>query len=647
MLLVQRIAECASCLSGFAGSRVPCVSLVLRPTHVNLARLGTTTLLGDYSVASFFFGRVIIRPTRDSFRNLVMHGRLLLAAASPWAHPTWRRDENPAPAGPSRFECVCASVALLLGLLLRLLYVMRQPVNSDEPQHLHVAWGWAHGLMEYRDVYDNHTPLFHVLMSPLVWIVGDRPELFMWARMAMIPLWALTLVATYLAGRSLYGRRVGLWAAVLAGLLQPMFVKSVEFRTDDLWAMCWMWTIAVLVAGTITPARGFWTGLLIGLCAGVSIKTGLLVTALGWAAVASVALPPSSANPSQLGRYLSSVASMAVGMTLVPLGIVLWFKAHGALQPMLNGTIWFNMEPNTTQRPYLKLALVPALLTLLWFDSRMKRWAPPSPLTARRRLLFLTVGLFFILELTVWPVDRWQDFLPVWPMLAMLFVAAAVGIGWVQPAKRSGFRLAARPSFPLIAGLELAVLLLALPHSTALAHQVKTWHAVLRLTRAGDYVMDEKGELLFRRRAYYYELESITRARIAQHLLPDDIPQSLVRTNTLVVGPDLRHFPPRDRAFIEANYISVGPLRVAGQFLSPSTSNGSDPANRAVSFEIRIPAWYRIVDISGPAQGSLDGVPISGSRFLGVGRHTYQPAHENVRTALVLAKAIDQGFQPF
>ncbi len=200
-----------------------------------------------------------------------------------------------------RFEWVCASVALLLGLLLRFMYVIRQPVNSDEPQHLHVAWGWAHGLMEYRDVYDNHTPLFHVLMSPLVWIVGDRPELFMWARLAMIPLWALTLVATYLAGRSLYGRRVGLWATVLAGLLQPMFVKSVEFRTDDLWAMCWMGTIAVLVAGTFTPARGFWTGLLIGLCAGVSIKTGLLVTALGWAALASVALPGSPASHSQRG----------------------------------------------------------------------------------------------------------------------------------------------------------------------------------------------------------------------------------------------------------------------------------------------------------------------------------------------------------
>ena len=119
--------------------------------------------------------------------------------ARPGPIPRWRRDEDPAPAEPSRFEWVCASVALLLGLLLRLLYVIRQPVNSDEPQHLHVAWGWAHGLVEYRDVYDNHTPLFHVLTAPLVWIVGDRPELFMWARLAMIPLWALTLVATYLA----------------------------------------------------------------------------------------------------------------------------------------------------------------------------------------------------------------------------------------------------------------------------------------------------------------------------------------------------------------------------------------------------------------------------------------------------------------
>jgi len=587
------------------------------------------------------------KPIRDSLRSLAMHARLLVAAGSAWPSPRWRLKEEAVPAEPHRLEWAFASLTLTVGLILRLLYAIRHPVNSDEPQHLHVAWGWSQGLMQYRDVFDNHAPLFHILFSPLVRAVGERPELFLWARLAMIPLVASTLFATYLAGRSLYGRRTGLWAAVLAGLLGPMFIKSVEFRTDDLWAMCWMWVIAVLVAGAMTPARGFWGGVLIGLCAGVSMKTTLLLSTLGLAAAATALLPPTRASRLDDTRYLASIASMAFGLVLVPLGIVLWFKAHDALQPMLYGTTWFNILPNDTNLPDRRFGLVPALLALLWLDNHVTRQAPVSWLSGRRRVLLLATGLYFVLDLTAWPIVRWQDFLPAWPMLGIILVGAAQTMSSSRPASRSAWRFVPLPAFPALAAVELGLLLLALPHSTALANQVKTWQAVLRLTRSSDYVMDEKGELLFRRRAYYYELETIARARLRQHLLPDNIRQSLVRTNTLVVGPDLRHFPPRDRAFIEANYISVGPLRVAGQFLGPSTDNGPDPPNRAISFEIRIPAWYSIVDSSGPAQGSLDEVPISGPRFLGIGRHTYQPINQNVRTALVLAKAIDQGFQPF
>jgi len=587
------------------------------------------------------------KPIRDSLRSLAMHARLLLAAGSAWPSPSWRVKEEAVPAEPHRLEWAFASMALTVGLILRLLYAIRHPVNSDEPQHLHVAWGWSQGLMQYRDVFDNHAPLFHILFSPLVRAVGERPELFLWARLAMIPLIASTLLATYLAGRSLYGRRTGLWAAVLAGLLGPMFIKSVEFRTDDLWAMCWMWAVAVLVAGVLTPARGFWGGVLIGLCAGVSMKTTLLLTTLGLAAAVTTLLPPTTARHSDHDRYLRSLAAIAFGIALVPLSIVLWFKAHDALHAMLYGTTWFNILPNDTYEPDRRFALIPALVALLWLDYHLSRQEPSSAVSGRRRVLFLMAGLYFILDLTAWPIVRWQDFLPAWPMLGIVLVGAVQTMGTASPPARSPWRLVPFPAFPALATIELGLLLLALPHGTALANQVKTWQAVLRLTRSGDYVMDEKGELLFRRRAYYYELETIARARLRQHLLPDDIPQSLVRTNTLVVGPDLRHFPPRDRAFIEANYISVGPLRVAGQFLDPSGGNGPDSANRAISFKVRIPAWYSIVDTLGPAQGSLDDVPISGPRFLGVGRHTYQPAHENVRTALVLAKAIDQGFQPF
>ncbi|MEA3145055.1 MAG: hypothetical protein QOI53_476 [Verrucomicrobiota bacterium] len=57
-------------------------------------------------------------------------------------------------------------VALLLILLgLRWFYVNDQPWNSDEPQHLHVVWAWANGMLPYKDVFDNHSPLFQDLCA--------------------------------------------------------------------------------------------------------------------------------------------------------------------------------------------------------------------------------------------------------------------------------------------------------------------------------------------------------------------------------------------------------------------------------------------------------------------------------------------------
>lgn len=57
---------------------------------------------------------------------------------------------------------------LVLGLALRVLMAWRFRVDSDEPQHLHVVWAWTHGLLPYRDVFDNHMPLFHLLSGILV-----------------------------------------------------------------------------------------------------------------------------------------------------------------------------------------------------------------------------------------------------------------------------------------------------------------------------------------------------------------------------------------------------------------------------------------------------------------------------------------------
>src|SRR6266446_3899916 len=118
--------------------------------------------------------------------------------------------------GRGEYARVLTLLATLL--LLQVTYLFRYHVNMDELQHLHVVWGWAHGLLQYRDVFDNHAPLFHLLCTPLFVAFGERPEVLFLMRLAMFPSCGLALWSIYRIGCVLFSPRVGLWATVLAGL---------------------------------------------------------------------------------------------------------------------------------------------------------------------------------------------------------------------------------------------------------------------------------------------------------------------------------------------------------------------------------------------------------------------------------------------
>ena len=95
----------------------------------------------------------------------------------------------------SPFDRWAVTALLVLQLGLRIGLATQQRFNADEPQHYHVAWGWSRGLLPYRDLFENHTPLFHLLASPLVVLFGDHPDVLVWARWAMIPVAAISLAA--------------------------------------------------------------------------------------------------------------------------------------------------------------------------------------------------------------------------------------------------------------------------------------------------------------------------------------------------------------------------------------------------------------------------------------------------------------------
>src|SRR5258706_7265700 len=172
-----------------------------------------------------------------------------------------------------RERVVVAALALLMRALGGAAF-FRYGFDSDEPQHLHVAWGWTAGLVQYRDLFDNHAPLFHILSAPLLRVVGERSDVLFFMRAPMLLLFAVVLWATYVLGERLYSARVGVWASLLLSFFPPFFLKSLEYRTDNLWNTLWM--IVLIVLTSRFPGRLWVTGLLLGVAFCVSLKTSLL-----------------------------------------------------------------------------------------------------------------------------------------------------------------------------------------------------------------------------------------------------------------------------------------------------------------------------------------------------------------------------------
>jgi hypothetical protein len=72
---------------------------------------------------------------------------------------------------PHEFSSACSLFIALI--FLRVATTTHYKFAIDESQHLHVVWGWARGFVQYRDLADNHMPLFHILCAPIYKLIGE------------------------------------------------------------------------------------------------------------------------------------------------------------------------------------------------------------------------------------------------------------------------------------------------------------------------------------------------------------------------------------------------------------------------------------------------------------------------------------------
>jgi dolichyl-phosphate-mannose-protein mannosyltransferase len=507
--------------------------------------------------------------------------------------------------------------------VLRAIAFYRYRFDSDEPQHLHVTWGWSAGLLQYRDFFDNHAPLFHMLTAPILSLVGERPDVLLYMRGPMLILFAIVVWSTYVLGTRLYSKRVGVWSALMLALFPIYFLKSIEFRTDNLWTAFWCLALLVLTGGKVTPVRIFLAGLLLGCAMATSLKTLLLLLTLGVAAVVTYKF-----HGRAIVHALREVAIALAGAAVVPAIIAAYFYAKGALSNLVYCAITFNELASTdktqAQLWLQRIAYLPALAVILWI-AKMKQPASEDRRARWRFFLAFSTAFFGATLAGFWVLISPRDMLPMFPILIIFLVAAI---------DRLDIRL------PLYAGtcflFAVGIWYYADHLEMRTDEHITMMNQVLGLTRPGEPIIDLKGETIYRRRAYYYIFEFITRRAMLRGMVPDTIAEDVIRTQCHVAQADGPFFPPAGAAFLRSNFLDVGRLRASGQWI-----------NDDGSFTIGVPGQYVILNSTGEAEGALDGLPYRGKRMLGSGAHSFVTANNRQQLAVFWAPAFERGYSPF
>jgi hypothetical protein len=566
------------------------------------------------------------------------------------ATPSERTEMTDLPVGPSRsdtnpvdrLEVLVAAGFFLVLLALRCFYASNQPWDSDEPQHLHVVWAWANGMLPYKDVFDNHAPLFQAISAPVFALFGESADIVTKMRWAIMPFSALILVMVYRIGLQLFSRRVALWGAVLAGSFPDLYFKLDEYRPDLFWCAAWLVLLWILTGGKLTPRRMFWAGFVLGVAFSASMKTlFLLLTILLAAATVWLlrAIDTDLRRPQKMSGWI--FVAPLLGVVIVPLAVIAFFSWKGSLSQMYYCVITHNISATGDQWSlFLRRThdlrfwlFVPAIaggfLLAKWDENRQR---------GLQRLFFMSVtGLYCPLLFSFWPLISKQDFLPFFPILILVLTYPLV---WVGELIRTKTFL---PAFLLpatVAAMELAGMISARPplQPTNQTH-VAIISDVLKLTHPGETVLDAKGQTIFRARPFYYVFEQITREKVERGELRDDVPERLIADRTPVVVSS-HWLTSATGQFVSLNYVPAGSVMVLGKKLFP----GNDGH---VEFDVVIPAKYAIIGADGLVSGTLDGIKLNGPQDLSIGKHELDLALPAEPAILIWSRALEKGFSQF
>ena len=431
----------------------------------------------------------------------------------------------------------------------------------------------------------------------------------------MMPLFVLSIALVWLMAHRLFDTRTAFWAAALAAITPPFFLGSLEYRTDDLWIVCWLAALAITMSNMKPIPKSIFGGLALGLAAGVSMKTTLFVAAITVAGALTPLLMWNRGTRRTFGQIARWVAIFTVCVAIVPVTIGGAFAAAGAWRSFQYGVFGHNVFP--FEHAYRLLFFGPLYFVVRAIATRIAKSEGDDLVIRKRLFLFLAASVYLVILVTFWPMTSAESYLPFYPVAAIL----------VAPLLLRSQKVLVPAT--LAAALIVSTIVTARPWRNDAAAEVQIVETVLTLTSPDEPVMDLKGESVFRHRPWYFALEAITNVKLRLGNIRDDIAAALVRSRThVVVSASL---PPTSRRFVEANYVPWGIVRVAGIRLGRISTR--------MHFRIAVPGTYIVISSGHSVTAQIDGHDASSGVDLVAGDH-YVASVEPLENATIIWSGI-------
>lgn len=409
-----------------------------------------------------------------------------------------------------RRTLVAACIALGVFALFLCFY---RAWDADEFEHLQFTWLLSEGRTPYRDFFEHHTPVYHLLTAPYFDLIRDGPPGLMLTaafglRVLSTLFTALTAYVVFAMTRRAAGSGTAIMAVAL--LLSCSFVleKGIEVRPDALATL-------LLVVAAYAIARGLcdaptveerlaWAALA-GFAIGGSIMTSQkgIFPALGLAAALGIL------GTRRHGRgFTFAFAAVALAGTIIAILPVLWlFATRGALGDFFqNNVVLVILWPRDFAAEgwrWLALAMAKDTVFMLLAATGfvlLARRLPRRPQTGLGTIVVMAVAASAI-GFVVLPIAQRQYLFMTAPFAAM---GAAVAAGWIAE------RLA-RTSRPWLVGVfpVLIIFYFAFHAGLAIGHPDRVAIAkldhVLHHTDPTDTVLTGWSPgVAFRRPAFFY-----------------------------------------------------------------------------------------------------------------------------------------------